>query len=316
MLKAVVRYELLWNLRKRRVHAAFIIVFALSTLFLFLPPLLTGNIEPNPHFAMSESAAPAGSFGGLFHFIFALVLFMSSISGEFESGSILPLLSKPISRKTIFLGKLLAAFVILVSMYTVLNVYLLAGGWALYGPQKNLHLIPLGLAGTLISTLVYGSIILTIGSMTKSSTMAGFGGLSIWLGMAIASGIIAATLGPINILHYLPGGGAIGYMEVANSPLDSEFAGPGPRSSFPGLPTSSGTDNVGGNLLRYALHGNEEVRFVKLEFLRGEFAVKVLAMEAMSQVLLRSLGVSFAYIALLLLTAFYSFRRTEALESA
>ena len=54
--------------------------------------------------------------------LFVLATAMNSISSEFESGTIVPLLTKPVSRTMVFLGKLFAAFVIIIITYSVLRV--------------------------------------------------------------------------------------------------------------------------------------------------------------------------------------------------
>ena len=102
---AVVRYELLWNIRKKKILGVLILAFALATLTLALPVILNNinnlKTEPNPDYVITTGTG-IGSFG---FFLFALVSVMNSISGEFESGSIIPLLTKPISRTTIYLAK-------------------------------------------------------------------------------------------------------------------------------------------------------------------------------------------------------------------
>ena len=121
---AVVRYELLWNIRKKKFLAILILAFGLASLTLFLPVVLNNanNLptEPNPNYVITTGTG-VGSFG---FFLFALVTVMNSISGEFESGSIVPLLTKPISRTTVYVGKLFAAVVTAVgSLRLAHNLY-------------------------------------------------------------------------------------------------------------------------------------------------------------------------------------------------
>ena len=82
-------------------------------------------------------------FVGLAVFLFAVVTVMNNISGEFESGTIVPLLTKPVSRTMVFLGKLFATFITLLSVYAILFIYMAVGGTIVYGSQNNLHLLPL-----------------------------------------------------------------------------------------------------------------------------------------------------------------------------
>lgn len=124
---ALLRYELLWNLRKKKILGLLAVVFILITLSLALPPIL-GPVDPDPYYVVRNAGAPPGPSAGLFFFFFALVVVMNSISTEFESGSIIPLLSKPVSRTSVFIAKLLAATLTIVGAYIVLDVYSTIGG--------------------------------------------------------------------------------------------------------------------------------------------------------------------------------------------
>ncbi len=174
---AVVRYEMLWNIRKKKFIGIIILGFVIASVALFLPPILsveTGQtIFSNPDYVVTSSSIPA--FG---LFLFALATAMNSISSEFETGTIVPLLTKPISRTMVFLGKLFAAFIIILTTYTVFYVYDIIGGTAVYGAQNNLQLVPLGLLGNIITTFIWIALILAVGSLSKNtliSALAAFG---------------------------------------------------------------------------------------------------------------------------------------------
>ncbi len=105
-LLAIVRYEILWNIRKKKFLGMLIVAFALTTLSLaggHLVDFFGGPpVEPDPDFVINSNIG----LGGLGFLLFAIVTVMNTISGEFESGTIIPLLAKPVGRTTIFLGKL------------------------------------------------------------------------------------------------------------------------------------------------------------------------------------------------------------------
>jgi len=134
---AVVRYEMFWNIRKKKTIGMLIIAFALSTLWLAAAHIVNAlggpPIEPNPDFVIGSNA---GLIGFVF-FLFAIVTVMNSISAEFESGTIVPLLAKPVSRTTVFFGKLFAAFLTLLATYSFLMIYMVIGGFVVYGPQNS-----------------------------------------------------------------------------------------------------------------------------------------------------------------------------------
>jgi len=134
---AVVRYEILWNIRKKKFIGMLVVAFAFATLFLaggHIASAITGEpVRPNPDFVIGSNV---GLVGFVF-FLFAIVTTMNIISAEFESGTIVPLLAKPVSRTTVFFGKLFAAFLTLLATYCFLMIYMTIGGFVVYGPQNN-----------------------------------------------------------------------------------------------------------------------------------------------------------------------------------
>lgn len=299
---AVVRYEVLWNIRKKKFLGMIIVAFALATLTLasgYIVSAVTGQpVESNPDFVVNSNLG----LGGIGFFLFAVVTVMNSVSGEFESGTIVPLLAKPISRTTVFIGKLFAAFLTLLTTYIFLVVYLSVGGVIIYGPQNNLHLVPLSLIGGIISTLVWIAIVLVFGSVFKSSMIAALGTAGIWLGATIIGSILGALSGQGWILTYVPGSGTSGFVEgtVPPSPL------------FPGVEVATGTDNVGPNLINYILHPDWNVTFFELNFTHpGNLWGKELYSLPLSAVVMQSIVVALIYFVVLTAVAWYAFKRTQ-----
>jgi ABC-type transport system involved in multi-copper enzyme maturation permease subunit len=302
---AVVKYELLWNIRKKKFLGMLVVAFALATLSLVLAPILSNMIgEPlsrNPDYVVGSGAG----IGGLGLFLFAVVTVMNSISGEFESGTIVPLLTKPVSRTMVFLGKLFAAFITLLSAYAVLFIYVTIGGTIVYGPQNNLHLVPLTLLGSILSTFVWIAIVLAIGSISKSSLIAALGAFGIFIALFISAPIISMFSDQARILTYVPGSGASGYI-----------IGLGQQTPYtPGMSASTGTDNIAANLINYVLHPSAEVTFFKIGgFSAQQFSWTPLYAESLSLVLLRSIIVAATYILVFLFISWYAFKRAQILE--
>jgi ABC-type transport system involved in multi-copper enzyme maturation permease subunit len=302
---AVVKYELLWNIRKKKFLGMVVVAFILATLSLALPVLLSNMIgqplKQNPDYVISTGAG----IGGLGMFLFAVVVVMNSISGEFESGTIVPLLTKPVSRTMVFLGKLLAAFITLLSAYAVLFIYMAVGGTIVYGPQNNLHLLPLTLLGTILSTFVWVSIVLAIGTISKSSLIAALGTFGIFIALTISSPIISIFTDQAWILNYVPGSGMTGYINGTN-----------PQTPYtPGIAVSTGTDNIATNLINYVLYPSSNVTFFKIGALRGQSPQMVeICTEPLSTVLARSILVALAYIITFLSVSWQAFKRAQILE--
>ena len=300
---AVVRYEMLWNIRKKKFIGIIIIAFVFSTLGMVLPVVLSSTpIGANPNYVIG---ATMSSFG---FFLFALATAMNSISSEFESGTIVPLLTKPVSRTMVFLGKLFAAFIIILVAYTILYVYTLVGGILIYGPQNSLQLVPFGLLGDIISTFIWVSLILAMGALSKNTMIAALVGLGVFMALFIALPIVSVFVGPSTALNYVPGSGAgSGGNALLNLGIGSKSIG-------------TGTDNIGINLINWILYPSANVSFSKIDLRAiqaGQTAIpiqSVLYTEPISVVTLRSLGVAFLYIAIFLFIAWYALKRAEIVE--
>jgi len=300
---AVVRYELLWNIRKKKIIGVLILAFVFATLALVLPVILRNlnnqPIEPNPDYVITTGTG-IGSFA---FFLFALVSVMNSISGEFESGSITPLLTKPISRTTVYLGKIFAALLTVFGAYVLLIVYMAAGGYIIYGPQNNMHLISITLLGSIMSTLVWMSIVLAMGSVSKSSMLAALLGIGIWLGLNIVSGILSVFSNQAWILTYAPGSGASGTLNASGS---------GNQSSV-----STGTDSIASILITYVLNPAANVTFYRMELNLsnpGRINQIPLYTEPLSTIVSRSIAVAAVYILVFNFIAWYALKRSQVAE--
>jgi len=294
---AIVRYELLWNIRKKKFLGIIIVAFALATIALVVPVILS-NVRNNPIAQNPDQAVTTGvGIGGLGFFLFAVVIAMNSISGEFESGTIVPLLTKPVSRTMIFLGKTLASFIILLTTYTILLCYLSIGSIVIYGPQNNLHLLPLALVGSIISTFIWIAMILAISTLSKSSMMAALGAFGIWLGLTIGTGIVSVFTEQAWVLDYLPGNGASGYIGSFNL----------------GSTVSTGTNSIASNLVTYILNPSANVTYFKIGGFPGP-VITPLYTEPLLLVLVRSIIVATVYIMLFMFISWFAFKRAEVLE--
>jgi ABC-type transport system involved in multi-copper enzyme maturation permease subunit len=293
---AIVRYELLWNIRKKKFLGIILVAFALATIALVVPVILS-NVRNDPIAQNPNQAVTTGvGIGGLGFFLFAVVIAMNSISGEFESGTIVPLLTKPVSRTMIFLGKTLASFIILLTTYTILLCYLSIGSIVIYGPQNNLHLLPLSLIGSIVSTFIWIAMILAIGTISKSSMIAALGAFGIWLGLTIAMGIVSVFTEQAWVLDYLPGNGASGYI--------------GTHYELASI-ISTGTNSIASNLVTYVLNPFANVTYIKISSM---FLPTPLYTEPLSLVLARSIIVAAVYILLFMFISWLAFKRAEVLE--
>jgi len=307
---AVVKYEMLWNIRKKKFIGIVIIAFVFATLGLALPLILSNatgqSISSNPDYSISLTA---GSFAFL---LFALATAMNSISSEFESGTIVPLLTKPVSRTMVFLGKLFAVFIIILVSYTILFTYSVIGNIIVYGPQNNLHLIPLTLLGDMISTFIWVAIIFAIGALSKNTIVAALVALGFYLALSVALPAVSFFTGPSTSLNYVPGSGASGTLDVAiGQNMTIQNVTVNTMTSI-----STGTDTIGTNLIKYVLYPSANVNFTRISVFLADPTEppQLLYTESITFIVLRSIAIAFVYIFAFLLVAWYAFKRAQVLE--
>jgi ABC-type transport system involved in multi-copper enzyme maturation permease subunit len=297
---AIVRYELLWNIRKKKFMGVIIIAFIFATLSWALTVVLSATtdqaISVDPDYAVTFTIPAFGMF------LFALIVAMNSISSEFESGTIVPLLTKPVSRTMVFLGKLLATFLIILVTYTILFVYTIIGGIFIYGPQNNLHLVPLGLLGNILSTFIWITIILAAGAISKSTIVSSLIALGVFIGLLLAVPIVSVFAGPSPALNYVPSSGASGTMITSQRPIT----------------VGAGTDNIGVNLINYALYPAANVDFnrtsIQIQGGQPNITQTFAYSEPISVVTLRSVATATTYIIVFLIITWVAFKRAQVLE--
>ncbi|MFW5932758.1 MAG: ABC transporter permease [Candidatus Hadarchaeota archaeon] len=304
-LKAIVRYEILWNIRKKKVIAMVLVAFGIASLSLFLPVLLEGS-DPTPGYFVDNLLNPPD----LVLVILAIAISMNTISGEFEDGTIEPLASKPISRGRIYLGKIIAMIILLVGIYSLLEVYTLAGSRILYGPQSGVNLSVAAAPFLLtLSTLVWISISMIFGSLTKSSVAAAIGTVGIFFAISIGAGLVVAFAPESGgVINYLPGNGEAGNV------TENYY----PNLSDDGLSIQTGTNALSRQFLLYSHDGSAEVIVTEERFNfegieTGESPFEEIGYHSytMSEVFWRALLVSFAYIVGLGLVGWYGFKRSD-----
>jgi len=297
---AIVRYEMLWNIRKKKFIGILAAVFIIATLFLVVPVAISASqgtkVTANP-----DAALTSGSSGFLY-LLLAIGTAVNSISSEFESGTIVPLVTKPVSRTMIFLGKVFGAFIILVVSYAVLYSYSTLGSILVYGPQHNLQYMPVIIIGSLISTFIWVSLQFAVGALSKNTIMTVIVTIILFLAFFFTAPIIGELAGPSPALNYFPGTGASGNILGTN------------------VTVGSGTDNIGINIVNYALYPSANVTYFKINLTAirvGETSIPTGALvytESTSLVAIRALAVAAAYIAGLLVVAWVALKRSQILE--
>ena len=292
---------------KKKIIGLLILVFVIVTLSLTLPPLLD---YINGVTLVQDPDAVTGffnGFNGIFLFLISVATTMNTISGEFEAGSITPLLTKPVSKNMVFAGKIVASFLTLLGIYAFLTVYVIVGAVVIDGTQNNLLLAPLGLFGLTLATMVWASVVILLGTVSKSSLVAALGSFGVFIGITIVGTILGSVYGQTSILFYAPGGGATGSTGACQA-----F---GSRTTF-----ATGTDNLGYLLIQLVLNPGTLLNFCGVRINpggRGTGAeLFISSTDSISTVAVRALGVALIYLAVLLIVSWYAFRRSQIVESA
>lgn len=301
---AVLYYEFLWNLRKKKIVGLFALVFVIATLFLALPPTIDYfrgvTFAPRPN-----AATDFLQVNGIILFLIAIATTMNTISGEFETGTITPLLTKPVSKNTVFIAKIVASILTLLGIYAFLTIYYTIGAVIIDGPQNNLQLVPLGLVGLTFATMVWGSVAILLGTVSKSSLVAALGSFGAYIGLLIAGELLAVYVGQTSILFYAPGTGATG-----------STAGCGAGELTTGTSFATGTDNLGYMLIQWALNPNSTLNFCGFR-LRGTMTETFVSSSAtIADAALRTVEVTVIYLAIFLFLSWFAFRRSQIIESA
>ncbi len=303
---AVLYYEFLWNIRKKKIIGLFILVFVVATLFIALPPILAyyngTTITHNP-----DRVTQFLEVNGIVLALIGIATTMNTISGEFEAGTITPLLTKPVSKNTVFIAKIVASVLTLLAIYSFLTAYYTIGALAIDWPQNNLQLIPLGILGLTLATMVWASMTLFLGTLSKSSLVAAIGSFGVYLGLLFAGELIAVFLGQTTILFYAPGTGATGSLGSCTS-LGESSSGM--------APFATGTDNIGYMMIQWVLNPSSTLNFCGIR-LRAMTTESFLSSSAsIGDATLRTLGVIAAYLAVFFVASWYAFRRSQIIESA
>jgi ABC-type transport system involved in multi-copper enzyme maturation permease subunit len=179
----IARYELTWDLRKKRTFVVVGLFLFAALVFGYLEPAIAGK-------KITEGQTEPGvSFGGGLWWVavvyFAFNLFMSglfalliggfvsadSLASEFESNTIIPLLSQPVRRVEVYFGKFLAKLLLLLAVSLLFTLLELAGSEAAVGAQTHLDMFPLLVFAEFGAFTEFTALTFFFGSFSRSGAM-------------------------------------------------------------------------------------------------------------------------------------------------
>ena len=131
------------------------------------------------------------------------------------------------------------------------------------------------------------------------STLVAFG---LFFGLFFAVPIVSVFAGPSPVLNYLPGTGATGTMITAQGQIG----------------IGAGTDNIGANLINYALYPSANVNFnrTSVDIQGGQLNMTqtFAYAEPISLITSRSVATAAMYTIVFLIVAWVAFKRAQVLE--
>jgi ABC-type transport system involved in multi-copper enzyme maturation permease subunit len=180
---AVTRYELTWDLRKKRTFVVVSLILLASFYFAYLVPIIFGRS------ITTESTLLGISFGselwwvntvsqvfnvfvsGLFPLLIGGFISADALATEFDENTITSLLSQPVKRLDVYVGKFLAKFLILLAVSTLFTLLTLGFSEASLGAQGNLNMVPLVVFAELGAFLEFAALGFFLGSVARSGSM-------------------------------------------------------------------------------------------------------------------------------------------------
>ena len=230
-IAAVARYELRWDLRKVWFYLAltltllFVVLFGAFVPYLILHPPGAGSPPGNATTrSPSSTATPYGnfsSFTGLWWLLgpYALALFFpaffpllfgsmsssESLSRERDQGTLGALLSQPLGRSDVVLGKFFAKAAEFLLLSTILVVGLIVAATIVLGPQQYVWGFPLVVLEVALAFLFFAAFGLMISSVTKRPRPVTLLSLVLWVLVLVM--LWLASMGSTPLLplaYYLP----------------------------------------------------------------------------------------------------------------
>jgi ABC-type transport system involved in multi-copper enzyme maturation permease subunit len=180
----VARYELTWDLRKRLTYVVVGLIFLASFYFAYLVPIIFGRS------ITAEDTLLGISFGskfwwdytsfevfnlfvsGLFPLLIGGFIAADSLATEFGENTIIPLLSQPVRRLEVYVGKFFAKLLILLVVSVIFTLLTLGFSQASLGAQSKLDMVPLVTFAEFGAFLEFAAIGFFLGSIARSGMMA------------------------------------------------------------------------------------------------------------------------------------------------
>jgi ABC-type transport system involved in multi-copper enzyme maturation permease subunit len=213
---AVARYELTWDLRKRRTYIVVGLLLFAAFVYGYLWPIIWGKSITTAQFQLGISfgselwwvAAVFLAFttfmSGLFPLLIGGFISADSLASEFDSGTVVPLLSQPVRRVEVYLGKFLAKLLLLLAVSILFTLLVLALSEASVGAQTHLGMFPLLVFAEFGAFLEFAALTFFIGSFSRSGAMVLGVLITVFFMVTMTVLVLALQFGEQESMFFLP----------------------------------------------------------------------------------------------------------------
>jgi ABC-type transport system involved in multi-copper enzyme maturation permease subunit len=145
-----------------------------------------------------------GFISGLFPLLIGGFISSDSLASEFDKNTIVPLLSQPIRRAEIYLGKLLEKLLLMLIVSVLLTALAIVCSQASVGGQLHLEWFPLVALVAVAAFVEYTALAFFFGSFLRSGSMVLGILISLFFGLIIGIGIVSLKTGFEEWMGLLP----------------------------------------------------------------------------------------------------------------
>jgi ABC-type transport system involved in multi-copper enzyme maturation permease subunit len=180
---AVVRYELTWDLRKKRTYLIVGLFLFAAFVYAYLLPIVVGKSVTTGHTQLGINSVSNlwwvmvvyfvfNTFvSGVFPLLIGGFIAADSLASEFDENTITPLLSQPIRRVELYAGKFVEKILLLLVVSVLFTLLVLAGSEASVGSQAQLYTFPLLVFAEFGAFLEFAALAFFFGSFSRSGLM-------------------------------------------------------------------------------------------------------------------------------------------------
>jgi len=213
---AVARYELTWDLRKKRTYFIVGLFLFASFVYGYLFPIIFGK----------SIAAGQNDLGivfgrglwwveaiylafntfvtGLFSLLVGGITAADSLASEFDRGTIVPLLSQPVTRLELYAGKFLEKVLLMLAVSVFFTLLVLAGSEASVGAQAQLNMFPLLVLAEFGAFLEFAALAFFFGSFARSGAMVLGILIALGFGITVSLLLLGVRFGLQEVMFLVP----------------------------------------------------------------------------------------------------------------